>query len=266
MRRVAILAASAVVLLSLAAPPPAAAQTNDNDYTPLGTRIRHDRQFPFEPPPSVVPRDKMGKVERAWDRAMLSQFGKCLYNRSREGSIDLLEKTDFGFVNFEQIGLSPEKAAKIYGFDDCLHRVAESNESGVLLHYTAMGLRQWLIQAAYAARFPDGPSWLKPGYVIGNRAYPLSANNLGVRAAMDFADCVVAADPYSADYLYRTASGSAEEQEAMQKLTPTFGPCLPQGLRLQLSPGELRVWLGEGLWQAANHSAPAPEEPSKAGQ
>lgn len=265
MKRTLAPAIAAFCIVSLAVPAPSCAQTNDNDRTPMGTRIKHDRQFPYDPPPLHMPVEKMGKAERDWSRAMLSQFGKCLYNRSKGDSLDLLDKTDFGFRDFKQIGLDTAKATKIYGFDDCLRRVAESNESGVLLSYSAMGLRRWLIQAAYFDKYPKGPTWLKPGYVIGPRKYPLSQEYRDIQMQMDFADCVVAADPNNADFLFRTQAGSAEEKEAIGALMPSLPPCLPQGQQVQLDPALLRGLLGEGLWQAANNSVPAPADAPPSG-
>jgi hypothetical protein len=256
---------TAVVAIGLAFPAPAFAQGNDNDYTPLGTRIRHARQFPFDPPANRVPLEKMSKIQRDQSRAMLNLFAKCLYRRSQSDSLALLDKTDFGFVDFMQIGLTPDKAAKIYGFHDCLGRVAERNETGVEMHYNAPSLRQWVLQAAYLDAYPKGPTWLKPGYEIEARKYPLSQANPGVYNAMDFADCVVAADPYNADFLFRTVGGTPEEQEAISALSPALSPCLPQGVRLQLDPATLRAWLGEGLWQAANHSVPAKPDSASPG-
>jgi hypothetical protein len=255
--------AAAIAVLSLTASP-LAAQSNDNDYTPLNTRIRHDRQFPLSPPPNFVPPEKMGKVERDLTRSMSSQFANCLYRRSHEGALALLDKTDFGFVNFSQIGTDGEKAMKVYGFHDCLGRVAEANNTGVAMRFYPMNLRQWLLQAAYLDRYPSGPAWLKPGYVMAARSYPLSAKVLTVHAFMDLADCVVSSDPYNADYFYRTTPGSDAEKEAIAALTPSLGPCVPQGVQLRLQPDELRNWVGEGLWQAANHSAPAPAETASA--
>jgi hypothetical protein len=254
---------SAILLAALAAP--TLAQSNDNDNTPLGSRIRHARQFPFDPPANRVPLEKMSKVQKDQSRAMMNLFSKCVYNRSRTGALELLDKTDFGFADFKQIGLDNDKAAKIYGFHDCLGRVAERNETGVEMRYNAPSLRQWVIQAAYLETYAKGPTWIRPGYVIAAREYPLSAGNPGVQTAMDFADCVVAADPYSADYLFRTVSGTPEEKEALAALEPSLGPCLPQGLRIRFDPDMLRVWMGEALWQAANHSVPAPAEEAKPG-
>ena len=265
MKRIVATAITAAALLGLTFPALVSAQSNDNDNTPLGSRIRHARQFPFDPPANRVPLEKMSKVQKDQSWAMMNLFSKCIYNRSRTGAIDLIDKTDFGFFDFTQIGLDNDKAAKIYGFHDCLGRVADRNDTGVEMRYNAPSLRQWVIQAAYLETYPKGPTWIKPGYVIEARQYPLSAGNPGVHNIMDFADCVVAADPYDADYLFRTVSGTPEEQEAIAGLQPALGPCLPQGMRIRFDPDTLRVWMGEGLWQAANHSVPAPADEAKAG-
>jgi hypothetical protein len=248
-----------ICLIAVACPTFVSAQTNDNDYTPLNSRIRRDRQFPLEPRPNFVPVEKMAKVERDQTRSMANQFAKCLFRRSQSDSLALLDKTDFGFVNFDQIGMTGEKAMKIYGFHDCLGRVADTNNTGVAMRFYPMNLRQWLIQAAYFDRYPHGPTWLKAGYVMAARTYPLSGNVAAVHASMDLGDCIVTSDPNGADYFYRTAAGSDAEKEALTALTPSIGPCVPQGVQLRLQPAELRNWVGEALWQAANHSVPAPE-------
>jgi hypothetical protein len=263
MRRIAnALAAASLLVLAV----PALGQSNDDDYTPLNSRIKRSRQFPTDLRPKFIPYDKQTSVDRDRGRAMLSQFSKCLYNRSRTGALDLLGKTDFGFVNFAQIGMEPQKAAKLYGFTDCLNHVANSNGTGVSLRYTAPALRSWLLQAAYFDRYDKGPTWVQGGNVIAPRDYPLSANNRAVQGVIDFADCVVATDPYSADYFYRTVAGSPTEQQALSTLAPSLSPCLPRGQQVQLAPAELRAWMGEALWHAATHSAPAPATTQTTGE
>lgn len=247
--RALILAGAASVTLL---PLPAAAQSNDNDSTPLNSRIRRNRQFPTDLAPRWVA--ESSAVSRTRNRAMLNQFSKCIYNRSREGSHELLAKTDLGFGDFKQIDLESDKAARIYGFRDCLSRVASTHETGVALRFNAASLRQMLVQEAYFDRFEDGPTWIKPGYSIGQREFPLSGQITGVRAVLDFADCVVGTDPYSADYFFRTSPGTPEEQAVLSGMTPTLGACIPQGQQVQLSPVLLRTWLGEALWHAVSQS------------
>ena len=258
-------AAMVLVCLALALPEPALAQVNNDDYTPLGSRIRRDRQFPLENPNLFKPR-QLSKVNRKRSRDMLGQFSRCIYHRNETQALELLAKTDFGFVNFQQIGLETDQASRIYGFHDCLSRVAESHQMGVTLYFSAGALRRWLLQEAYFNRFPDGPEWVKPGYVIDQRTYPMSPHNPGVRAAMDLADCVVAADPYTADFFFRAPSGSDEEKQAERELIPLLGPCIPRGQKLEIDPNALRAWLSEALWFAANNSSPVPDETKEAAE
>jgi hypothetical protein len=241
-------------LLSVTTVTPAAAQGNNNDYTPLNSRIKRDRQFPLDLRSRFDPA-RTTRLMRERSKDMLGQLTGCLYNRSHEDSLALLERTDLGFMDFRQIDLDSARAVRIYGFNDCLRRVATTNNLSVQLRFTPGALRQWLLAEAYLDRYPDGPSWVQPGNVIAERTLPLSQNIAGVRAPLDFADCVVRADPYSADDFFRAVAGSPDEKAAIESLTPSLGPCLPQGQQVELTPAALRVWIGEALWHAANHSA-----------
>jgi hypothetical protein len=129
------------------------------------------------------------------------------------------------------------------------------------MRWTAPGIRQALLQEAYFDKYPDKPDWVKAGYAIDERGpLPLSGGYSGIVASLDLADCVVAADPYSADLFFRTAGGSPVEREVLDVLVPLIGPCLPNGLQMQIQPDALRVWIGEALWHAANHNRPAENE------
>jgi len=237
---------------------PAHAQSNDNDYTPLNSRIRRNRQFPTS---LINPyRGEVGSATRERSRQMMGRFTRCIYNRSNEGALDFLSRTDYGIQSFQQLDLENDRASRIYGFQDCLRRVANSFNTGVQLSWTAFGLRRWFIEQAYLDRYPDGPEWLQAGYVIDERTYPLSSDNPGIAVAMNLADCLVAADPFTADYLFRTTAGSEEEMAVINTLVPAVQPCLPQGQRVEINPDTLRVWIGEALWHASNHSSPPPPE------
>lgn len=257
MRLAALIAGVAALLLADAAP--ALAQSNNNDYTPLNSRIRRDRQFPTEPRTLIDPRT-ISEAGRARSHNMADQFAHCIWDRSNEDGLDLLARTDFGFVTFTQIGIENDRIAELYPVSTCLSRVANRQNSGVRLSYNAPSMRRWYLQAAYLETYPDGPSWVVPGNVVGARSYPLSANNTAVHTALNFADCVVSEDPHAADYMFRTSPDSPEQRAAVQQLMPALSPCLPEGQQIDLSPADLRVWIGEALWHAANNSAPAPEE------
>lgn len=243
---------------------PAKAQSNDNDYTPLNSRIRRKRQFPTS---LINPyRGEVGSATHERSKKMMGQFTRCLYSRSKQGGLDLLARTDYGFVDFAQIDLENDRAARTYGFQDCLRRVASANETGVTLTWSAFGLRRWYIEQAYFDRYADGPSWLQPGYVINEREFALSSGNPSVATAMELADCIVAADPFTADFLFRTEAGSEAESRAIETLIPAMQPCLPAGQRIEITPDILRTWIGEGLWHASQHSSPAPVEAQEGAQ
>lgn len=244
--------------LDIFVPAPVKAQSNDNDYTPLNSRIRRNRQFPTS---LMNPyRGEIGSATRERSREMMGRFTRCIYDRSNKNALEFLATTDFGIQSFQQLDLENERASRIYGFQDCLRRVANSFGTGVQLSWTAFGLRRWFVEQAYLDRYPEGPDWLQPGYVIDERSFPLSANNGSVSVAMNLADCIVASDPFTSDFLFRTESGSEQEAQAIQTLVPLIQPCLPEGQRIEINPDTLRAWIGEGLWHASSNSSPPPPE------
>ena len=209
---------SFIAIVGLAAQAtPVAAQANNNEYTPLGSRIRHSEPYPNEPRATFRVR-QLNDAQRARSRTMVDQLSRCIWDRSNEKGLDLLARTDFGFTSFEQIGIASEDVMKLYPIDTCLYRVASSENSSVMLRATPVAVRRWYLQAAYFARYKDGPSWLQPGLVVAERSYPLSSDRADVHAVLDFADCVVAHDPYDADFLYRTAPDSDDERIRNVKL------------------------------------------------
>lgn len=256
-RAVALVLVAAVVVpgASVLAPAQAFAQSNDNDYTPLNSRIRRDRQFPTEPRSTFAPR-QLSDASRQRSRNMADSFAGCIWDRSNEKGRDFLSRSDLGLVSFEQMGIDRSRITQLYPIQTCLQRVAMNNSSGVRLSYTADAMRRWYLQAAYLDTYRDGPSWVVPGYTTQERVLPLSANNPMIRAVLDFADCVVSMDPHAADYFYRTGMESAEEDVAIQYLTPLMSECLPEGQTFTLSPPLLRIWVGEALWHAASNSVP----------
>lgn len=261
------LLASPLIAIALVATAPAfpwvsgeaAAQSNNNDYTPLNSRIRRSRPLPLEPRSIWSPRE-LSDAQRSRSRTMVDQLARCLWNRSNENGLDLLSRTDFGFMTFSQIGLEGEEIGDNYAIDTCMSRVARNASSSVMLRFDAPSIRQWYIQAAYFDYYEDGPEWVQPGYTVAEREFPLSENDQPVQVAMAFADCMVAQDPFGADYLFRTAPDSDEEFAAIEALVPAMSPCLPQGQELEIDPRALRIWVGEGLWHASNNLVPADSE------
>lgn len=253
------LLALAVVVALAVEPAQVIAQVNNNEYTPLGSRIRKSQQFPNEPR-STFRQPELNEAQRARSRTWVDILGRCMWDRSNEKGIDLLKRTDFGFRSFEQIEIKAGEVDKFYPVSTCMERVAARANSGMMLRFSAAGMRSWYLQAAYFDAYKDGPTWVKPGYVVEDRAYPSSQNDESVQAAMNLADCVVSEDPYGADYFFRTAPGTAGEDSAIQNLGEPLSACIPQGQQVSLDRAALRTWIGEGLWHAANHTVALPAE------
>jgi hypothetical protein len=239
-----------------------AAQTNNNAYTPLGSRIRHDRAFPNEPR-ATFDRQVITAADRQRSRTMGDTLARCLWNRGNEKGLDLLARSDLGFVQFEQIGLTSADMGRLYPIGHCLSNVAERHNTGVVLRFSPAGIRQSYLQAAYLDMYPDGPTWLQSGAIVAERSLPLSQGDVSVQTQLAYIDCVVLTDPVNADYLFRTAAGSDTERSTLQALVPAFSACLPEGVEFEIDPQHIRILMGEGLWHAARNSA-APEAASPA--
>ncbi len=237
------------------APATAHAQGNDNNYTPLNSRIRRDRPFPTEPRSLFAPR-QLSEAGRQRSRVMSDVFARCLWERSNEKGRDFLARSDMGMTAYEQMGIPGDRIAELYPIETCLSRVAGMNNTSVRLQFSADAMRRWYLQAAYLDTYPDGPAWMAPGNTVATRVLPLSAGNVPVVAALEFGDCLVAVDPHASDYLFRKAAGSAEEDAAIQQVIPVMSECLPEGQTLDISASQVRMWIGEALWHAANYSVP----------
>jgi len=68
----------------------------------------------------------------------------------------------------------------------------------------------------------------------------------------EMAVCTAEVNPAAVRDLLRTMPDSAEELEAAQSLSPTLGPCLPQGATLKANRQSLRAALAEALYHRAN--------------
>jgi hypothetical protein len=78
-----------------------------------------------------------------------------------------------------------------------------------------------------------------------------------------FANCVVATDPASSDKLLRTGIRSSNERAAFRSLVPILGPCLPNGLKLELDVAWLRAVLAEAMMRSMAEWQPQAEPNAK---
>ena len=74
----------------------------------------------------------------------------------------------------------------------------------------------------------------------------------------DFARCYVIAHPQEAAALLRKTRVATKDEMAMfRQMAGQFGPCLPEGVTINLKPTTVRFALAEALYRVAT-GAPAP--------
>jgi hypothetical protein len=117
-------------------------------------------------------------------------------------------------------------------------------------------MRGAMFRAAYRIEFRHPPAQLGEKGVdfsafVTDATKPASRRYL---ALMDFAQCVVRADPAGSDAVLRSQVGSSEEKRAVDALVPKLGPCLLAGLTLNTNKGNIEALLSEALYREAQAS------------
>lgn len=79
----------------------------------------------------------------------------------------------------------------------------------------------------------------------------------GALVLQDFGHCVVLAAWRDARGLFMTRSGSTEENAAVQRLMPSLGPCLAEGVTINVTRRNLRLILAEPFHQIVTASSAA---------
>lgn len=97
------------------------------------------------------------------------------------------------------------------------------------------------------SRLAEIPRWSLALYEPSDRAQG-DQIQLGL---YEFGDCVIAGQPVQAALLVQSQSGSDEATSALQALIPDLGPCLQDGVQLQLTPDLLVAALAEPIYHRA---------------
>lgn len=91
--------------------------------------------------------------------------------------------------------------------------------------------------ATYAAA-PDAPT---------GPATPFAGSGNAALVNWDVTRCAVTRDPVGADMLVRSELGSGAQKEAVARLGPVLGGCLPAGAKLGFDRERMRGLIAEGL-------------------
>ncbi len=93
------------------------------------------------------------------------------------------------------------------------------------------------------------PAQADPWFAAPLAALPSGSTiDRGSLLAQEFGHCLAVTDWPSSRALLAARPDSQEEARAFQALSPILGSCLPQGLRLEITPKSLREYLAEPFY------------------
>lgn len=107
----------------------------------------------------------------------------------------------------------------------------------------ALARRELSANAAAPTVAKDTP-WFTPKLASLTDNAQIDRLMLGLQ---DFGHCVAASDWANARALVLSAESSPEQKQAMTRLIPSLGPCLPTDVELKLTPTNLRTALAEPM-------------------
>lgn len=166
---------------------------------------------------------------------MIRKLGLCLADSKRDQSEAFLA-TEPG---------SPEEGK---AFDEIFHRFRNRCMGNFVRASMVRGHVRGSIAEGMIDMMPEGQL---------ERAFftPPSAPEL-VTSLHDFAECYVAAKPRVAQqFLAETKVGTKGELEAVRQMSVDFGPCLPSGVEIRISPVDVRMAIAEAIYQVAHQAS-----------
>lgn len=187
------------------------------------------------------------KPDPVKDGLVRDRYVNCAYGPHQKEVDGLLAISDPLTVDFEGAGIDEGKMFRRWNIRDCF--VTEGNAVQSEISFSGPAFRYMMAEAAYLRAHPDTPAnpevWIaKP------RIYVTEGDQLPTAKALGtMSDCIVSHDPKGADQLVRTASGTKAEKQAAMELVPALSACIVAGQKLQLTPGNIRGFAADGLWQ-----------------
>ena len=133
-----------------------------------------------------------------------------------------------------------------------LASVPESPESAALVTKLAVtpgctakvndkALRGAIAERVYLATYAAAPA-----EATGSAA-PFAGSGVAALANWDVTRCVATRDPVGADMLVRSEVGSGAQKDAIKRISPVIGACVPAGVQIGFDREKMRGLVAEGL-------------------
>lgn len=221
----------AVALLSVGG----AALAQSDLYSPTGSRVGR-------PPPAKAP-DTGGLSDADRTRAMVNQFADCMVRSDRRRTgLFLAAKAD---------APEAEELMKRLVSNQCVY-------TGTLIMQPSL-LRGSIFRSLYLREFPGASPRLGEQEIdfASYVADPKSADGNRYLVLMDFAGCVVRADPANTAAYVAAEPGSGAENAALAALQPKLGPCFPAGAEVTINRSVLSASLAEAVYRESEAGRPS---------
>lgn len=224
-RRIGLGGALAALLLALPFAEPARAQ--GERYTPTGSRVGR-------PAPADVP-DNSSLADATKARLMVYRFADC--------SIRSNKKTAQGYMDAKAESQASSKLMNPLVSEECLWNAD--------LRMPIPLLRGAIFRAAYYRDFEKADLKLREAPVdfqtyVEDPKQPSVARYL---VTLDFADCVVRADPAGVRAYVMAEPDSKAETAALAAIQPKLGPCFPASVQMTVNRSNLSAMLAEALYR-----------------
>ncbi|MEO1730712.1 MAG: hypothetical protein AAFR64_08240 [Pseudomonadota bacterium] len=211
---------------------------------PTGTRMKEKKERP-----KTRPKKNQDDAEA---RLLVNRFGKCIFDRRKEQSVQLLSVSDYKAIDYQNLGSGEFILTNQVLMDDCLGRARRGGITGMAMTFSNIVLRNALTEAAYLDTYSkretpieiseDAPEFL------ANRFFVQGATYEDARVSASLADCVVHREPALAHAILYTKPGSDDEKEAVMAIVPAVSGCIPSGIELRLNVKSIRAFVADGLW------------------
>ena len=184
-------------------------------------------------------------------RQMQRDVARCVFDRNKSESRELLAHSSSSRIDFDAIALDPADFFDEFNVGDCIGRAMRGSTYRMRMSIQYGTLRNLLAEEAYVRDNSDGVEI--PAGAPVNLENRYKYDQLDVRTAVlaELSDCIVHAQPVEADAFIRTRPGSKDEGEAIEALSPSLGPCLGGEAPPEVGASLVRQVIADGLWSRA---------------
>jgi len=200
-------------------------------------------------------------VDAQRGRAMQKLVAHCIYDRDKQEAVRLLTNSDFSRIDFDALGVSPDKAFEKFEISSCIEFVMSQNEYKMYMQFPLATMRNLLAEEAYLDDHRDGLTLAADASeaIEQRKAAGARAGSIAV-----LEDCLTFNGAGAAHALLRSRPSSRDESTAFQALTPALKKCMPStDKETSLNMSLVRQMVADGMWSRGYYQSGGAGETAK---